>query len=283
MERKGGARGKAARKPAAKKKAGKPKGGGKRQAKQGRAGNPDAEFLEGKHALMEALSGAVPVVRIYAAESSWRDKRTAEMLKRAAKRGIDVVKVDASKLDERSSHGAHQGIIAQVRPFAYCNVDKLVKAAHGKENALVIATDHVTDVGNFGAICRSAEVVGAAGVLVPAKRQAGVTVAAYKTSAGAVAHLPIAKEQSLPNALKRLKDEGFWVVGASERADTLLWDANLKGRIVLVMGSEGEGISEGALKACDALVALPQAGKVGSLNVAQATTAMAYEWMRQSR
>lgn len=243
----------------------------------------EAEYLEGRHALVEALNAKTPISKIYVSDAARRDKRVQQTLKRAMKLGVDIVKSTPEQLDAHSSHGAHQGIMARVKPYQYVGMDALISAAEGKKDALIIATDHVTDAGNFGAICRTAEVIGACGVLIPNKRQAGVTTATYKTSAGAVAHLPIALEANLARSLDRLKSEGFWVVGASEHADTLLWDASLSGRIALVMGSEGDGLSDIVLRTCDVLVKLPQAGKVESLNVAQATTALAYEWARQCR
>ena len=243
----------------------------------------EAEFLEGRHALVEALNAKVPISKIYVSDAARRDKRVDQTLRRAMKLGVDIVKSSREQLDAHSSHGAHQGIIARVKPFAYCGLDALVKAAEGKRDALVVACDHITDAGNFGALCRTAEVVGACGVLIPNKRQAGVTCATYKTSAGAVAYLPIAPEANLARSLERLKREGFWVVGASEHADTIAWDASLSGRIVLVVGSESDGLSDLVARTCDVLVKLPQAGRVESLNVAQATTALAYEWVRQCR
>lgn len=241
----------------------------------------ETEYLEGRHALVEALNANVPITRIFVSDAARRDRRIEQTVKRAMKAGVDIVKSSQEQLDAHSSHGAHQGIIARVKPFEYVDMGALISAAAGKKDALIIATDHVTDAGNFGAICRSAEVVGACGVLIPNKRQAGVTTATYKTSAGAVAHLPIALEANLARSLDRLKSEGFWVIGASEHADTLLWDAPMNGRIVLVMGSEDKGLSDIVIKNCDSLVKLPQAGKIESLNVAQATTALAYEWARQ--
>ena len=152
--------------------------------------------------------------------------------------------------------------------------------APAKGPALVVVLDHVTDAGNFGAIVRSAEVVGAAGVVIANKRAAEVTVATYKTSAGAVMHLPIARVPNIARALEDLKQAGFWCVGASEHAEGSCWESPLTGRIALVMGSEGEGISRLVLETCDDLTRLPQRGVTESLNVAQATTALAYEWLR---
>ena len=145
----------------------------------------------------------------------------------------------------------------------------------------MLVLDHITDEGNLGAIIRTAEVMGADGVVIPSKRAAQVTVGVYKTSAGAAFHVPIARVPNLVGALKTLKDGGFWVAGASEHAHADIWHAPLEGRIALVCGNEAEGISRIVGEQCDFLVALPQRGQVESLNVAQATTAVCYEWLRR--
>lgn len=241
----------------------------------------EREYLEGRHALEEALEAGAPLSVVYASGAARADKRVARVLDRAAKQGVTVRKASQQQLDAHSAHGAHQGIIAELEPYRYVGTRQLIERAAGKENALIIACDHITDAGNFGAILRTAEIVGVCGALIPNKRSARVTAATYKTSAGAVSHLPIAMEANLVSQLERLKEEGFWVVGASEHADMLAWDAPLSGRIVLVMGSEGKGLSRLTLETCDLLVKLPQVGKIESLNVAQAATVLAYEWMRQ--
>ncbi len=239
------------------------------------------QFLEGKRALAESLNAKVPIERIYVSAAARKDKTVFNLLERAKKRGVQTVLATNEQLDEHSQNHAHQGIIAAIAPYEYKKLSDLIKLAQNKKNALIIATDHITDAGNLGAIIRSAEVVGASGLLIPNKRNARITAATYKTSAGAVAHLPIAMEANLARSLDRLKEEGFWIVGASERAETTLWDAPLSGRIVLVVGSEEEGLAALTTKTCDLLVSLPQKGKIESLNVAQATTVLAYEWARQ--
>ena len=254
-----------------------------RSARPGMRIGDDVSVLEGRHALEEALQTETPIETLWLSSALADDEQLSRLAGRARSQGAKIHYVDAAELDAASSHGAHQGVMAQLRPYRYAALADLVKAAEGRQNALIIATDHVTDAGNFGAIVRSAEVVGACGVLIPNKRNARVNTAAYKTSAGAVLHLPIAMEPNLARSLAALKDEGFWVVGASEHASDVIWDAPLSGRVVLVMGSEGNGLSRIAIDACDMLVKLPQAGKVESLNVAQATTAIAYEWARQCR
>ena len=195
--------------------------------------------------------------------------------------GVRIKYVPRAQLDALSSHGAHQGIALEVGNFPYADVADILDRA-GDGPALVIVLDHVTDDGNFGAIVRSAEVVGAAGVVIANKRAAGVTVGSYKTSAGAVMHLPIAQVPNIARALDDLKAAGFWVGGASEHAEGSCWDTPFEGRVALVMGSEGDGISRLVLEKCDFLTKLPQRGMTESLNVAQATTALCFEWLRRN-
>ena len=142
--------------------------------------------------------------------------------------------------------------------------------------------DHITDAGNLGAIARSAESVGAAGIVIPNKRAAHVTAATYKSSAGAISHINVTQVANLSQTIERLKKEGFWVCAASEHAQEVAWKSNLKGKIALVMGNEGEGVSRLVLENCDFGVKLPQVGEISSLNVAQASTACMYEWLRQN-
>lgn len=242
-----------------------------------------ADWLEGRHALAEALSSGAPVTSVYVSESALRDPSLAATLDAARDAGASIEVADAAFLSSHSSHGAHQGVTASLAPYRYATLADLVAACEGLENALVIACDHITDAGNFGAIARTAEVCGAAGLLIASRRQAQVSPGVYKTSAGAVSHLRIAREANLAASLERLKGEGFWVVGASEHAEDVAFDADLSGRVVLVVGAEDRGLARLTRERCDLLVRLPQAGHVGSLNVAQAATALSFEWMRQCR
>jgi 23S rRNA (guanosine2251-2'-O)-methyltransferase len=166
-------------------------------------------------------------------------------------------------------------------PFKYTPLAELIKAAKSKENALVVVLDHITDVGNFGAIIRTAEVVGAAGVVIPSHRGARVVEGTYRTSAGAVELLPIASEPNLVQALDTLKEAGFWVGAASEHAAQDIWGCKLAGRFALVMGAEDKGVSRLVAEHCDFDFKLPQAGQTESLNVSAACAAICYEWMRQ--
>jgi 23S rRNA (guanosine2251-2'-O)-methyltransferase len=167
--------------------------------------------------------------------------------------------------------------------FNYATLHDLINLSRGKKNALIVALDHITDAGNMGAVLRSAEVIGAVGVLIPNKRAAPVNEAVYRTSAGATDYLKVAREANLVNALKRLKEENFWIAGATEHARQDIWQAPLEGRIVLVMGAEDTGLSRLVRETCDFEFKLPQRGVTQSLNVAQAFTAIAYEWLRRTQ
>ncbi len=274
-----------------------------------------ADYIEGRRAVEEALRAGVPIRRAFVQAaapgapgshaSADRARRGADKARAAAGRqgragrddalarlvgelraaGAVVEEVPRERLDrisaEGRSHGAHQGVVCEAPPYRYADLHDVARAGAQKNTSLVLVLDHITDEGNLGAVLRTAEVVGADGVVIPSKRAAQVTVGVYKTSAGAAFHLPVARVPNLVAALGTLKEAGFWVAGASERAREDIWHAPLEGRIALVAGSEGTGISRLVLEACDFLVALPQHGRVGSLNVAQATTAICYEWLRR--
>lgn len=246
-----------------------------------------AEYVEGKRPVLEALKAKVPVKCLYVAEGLKGDKVVDDVVRRCHKMGVSVKQVRRSDLDARSERGSHQGLMLETRPYAYANAQEIVDAAQAQAeehegNALIIILDHITDAGNLGAIARSAEIVGAAGIIIPNKRSARVTAATYKSSAGAISHIKVAQVSNIAQTIERLKKDNFWVAGASEQAKDCIWDAPMAGRLALVMGSEGEGLSRLTQERCDFLVALPQAGRVGSLNVAQAATACMYEWMRQA-
>ena len=242
---------------------------------------PKGEFIEGRRAAAEALRTGFPIKCALIAEGGERDVALSRLVDDLNAAGVRIKYVPRAQLDALSSHGAHQGVALEVGNFPYADVADILDRA-GEGPALVVVLDHVTDDGNFGAIVRSAEVVGAAGVVIANKRAAGVTVGSYKTSAGAVMHLPIAQVPNIARALDDLKAAGFWVGGASEHAEGSCWDAPFEGRVALVMCSEGDGISRLVLEKCDFLTKLPQRGMTESLNVAQATTALCFEWLRRN-
>ena len=173
----------------------------------------------------------------------------------------------------------HQGVVAEVDPYPYADPNALLR----RRGALLVALDQVQDPRNLGAVCRSAEFAGAAGVVVPERRSAEVTAAACKASAGAVEHLEIAHVRNLADWLAEAKEAGFWIWGADAEATRLPGTSTSSGPTVLVLGGEGKGIRPRVASACDGLVALPQAGKVESLNVSAAAAALLFEAVRQRR
>ncbi|MBQ9002730.1 MAG: 23S rRNA (guanosine(2251)-2'-O)-methyltransferase RlmB [Eggerthellaceae bacterium] len=246
-----------------------------------------ADYVEGKRAVIEALRTDVPLKKILLADNAKREPMIEDILRKARRRDLPVINVPRAELDQKSARGSHQGVMAEARPFPYVGVGDIVAAAqaYAEEHdgrALVVACDHITDAGNLGAIIRSAESVGASGLVIPNKRSARVEASTYKSSAGAVAHLPIAQTANIGNTIDRLKKDGFWACAATEHSENQMWEVNLKGKIILVLGNEHDGVSNLVLEHCDMAGRLPMMGSVESLNVAQAATACMYEWLRQN-
>lgn len=247
-----------------------------------------ADYIEGKRPIIEAFRTGVPLRRILMGDYMKRDPLIEDIMRKAKREGVKVTTVPRKELDEKSARGSHQGVMAETAPFGYVGIGEVISASAAYAAAhdgrsLVVVLDHITDAGNLGAISRSAEAVGACGLVIPNKRSARVDASTYKSSAGAIAHLPVAQVSNIVQSLHRLKDEGLWIAACTEHARDLLWDTNLKGKIALVMGNEHEGVSRLVLEHCDFFGKLPMEGKVGSLNVAQAATACMYEWLRQNR
>jgi len=201
----------------------------------------------------------------------------AERGRRRVHRVWRVPETSGDELERLCGSADHQGVVAEVDPFPYADRNQLLRV----ENALIVALDQVQDPRNLGAVCRSAEVAGAAGVVVPDRRSAEVTPAACKASAGAVEHLAIARVGNLADWLGEAKEAGFWIWGADTDATQAPWDTDLSGPTLLVFGGEGKGIRPRVASACDGLVALPQRGRIESLNVSAAATALLFETVRQ--
>lgn len=246
-----------------------------------------SSYLEGRRACFEALEQGVSIARALVQKDLVADD-FSQLKRRLRAAKVPLKEVDASYLDALSSHGAHQGIVLELKPFVYTELAELTSRVsqhartHPHEPMLVLMLDHVVDEGNLGACIRTAEIVGAQAVIIPNARAASVGTGTYKTSAGAVLHIPIVRTANLARALAALKDEGFWVIGATEHADASAFATPFEGNVCVVMGSEYSGISEGIRKSCDFLCKLPQRGAIESLNVAQAATVMCYEWLRRN-
>jgi 23S rRNA (guanosine2251-2'-O)-methyltransferase len=201
----------------------------------------------------------------------------AERGRRQVNRVWRVSETSSEELERLCGSPDHQGVVAEVEPYPYVGSAELL----GSENALLVALDQVQDPRNLGAVCRSAEAAGAAGLVIPDRRSAEITAVACKASAGAVEHLRIAHVRNLADWLGEAKQAGFWIWGADAGATQAPWDVDLKGPTVLVLGGEGKGLRPRVASACDGLIALPQRGKIDSLNVSAAATALLFEAVRQ--
>lgn len=208
-----------------------------------------------------------------------RPVEEAERGRRVVRRVWRAPETAGEELERLCGSPDHQGVVAEVDPYPYADPDALL----ARPDALILALDQVQDPRNLGAVCRSAEFAGAAGVVVPERRAAEVTAVACKAAAGAVEHLDVARVRNLADWLDEAKRAGFWIWGADAGAEQAPWDADLGGPTVLVLGGEGEGIRPRVASACDGLVALPRLGSLDSLNVSAAATALLFEAVRQRR
>jgi len=206
-----------------------------------------------------------------------RPVEEAERGKRQVRRVWRAPELAAEELERLCGSPDHQGVVAEVDPYPYADPNALLR----REGALLLALDQVQDPRNLGAVCRSAEFAGAAGMVIPERRAAEVTAVACKASAGAVEHLDIARVRNLADWLAEAKAAGFWIWGADAGASDAPWGADLSGPTVLVLGGEGKGIRPRVAAACDGLVALPRGGRIESLNVSAAAAALLFEAVRQ--
>jgi len=243
----------------------------------------ERELLEGRNAVTEALRADTAIDKIYIAHSDGKTDHTLRRITAMAKdAGIVVVDCDRRKLDGMSVTQAHQGVIASLAAAAYAEVeDILALAAARGEKPLIVACDELSDPHNLGAIIRTAECAGAHGVIIPKRRSAGLTAIVSKTSAGAVSHLPVARVPNLVNCLKDLQKQGLWVFGTAADGDKTLYDADLAGATVIVIGSEGDGMGRLVAQTCDFKVSIPMRGQVSSLNASAAAAILLYESLRQ--
>lgn len=245
-------------------------------------GRPAAEgLIEGRNAVTEALRSGTAIDKLYIAKGE-TDRTLARIAAQAREAGVVVVEADRRKLDAMSGTHSHQGVIAMAAAAAYASVEDLLARAAGRgEPPLLVVCDEISDPHNLGAVIRTAECAGAHGVVIPKRRSAGLTAVVAKTSAGAVAHMPVARVPNIPALLKDLKKRGVWVYGASAAGGTLLYDADLKGAAAIVIGSEGRGMTRLVEESCDVLVRIPMAGKLNSLNASAAAAVLLYEAVRQ--
>ena len=243
---------------------------------------PEADgIIEGRNAVIEALRAGVAIDKIYLAKGE-TDATLGHIASKARELGTVVVETDRRKLDFMSRTHAHQGVIALAAMREYVSVeDILERAAQKGEKPLIVICDEISDPHNLGAIIRTAECAGAHGIVIPKRRSAGLTAVVAKTSAGAVAHMPVARVANIPSLINDLKKQGVWVFGTAAKGTTDLYKADLKGSAAIVIGSEGDGMTRLAEENCDFLVSIPMKGKINSLNASAAAAILLYEAVRQ--
>ena len=238
-------------------------------------------IIEGRNAVIEALRAGISIDKIFIVRGE-TDATLGHIASAAREKGIVVVDSDRRKLDNMSRTHAHQGVIAIAAVREYATVDDILGAARTRgEPPLVVVCDEISDPHNLGAIIRTAECAGAHGIIIPKRRSAGLTAVVGKTSAGAVAHLPVARVANLTALLKELKDDGLWIFGADAAGDRPLYEADLKGPAAIVIVSEGSGMSRLVEEQCDFKVSIPLMGQINSLNASAAAAVLLYEAVRQ--
>jgi 23S rRNA (guanosine2251-2'-O)-methyltransferase len=248
-------------------------------ARASRGSGDAAEFVAGRNPVVESLRAAVPAMALYVGNRVQHDERISEAIKLAADRGVAVLEAGPSELDRLTDGALHQGLALRVRPYDYAHPDDLLaRAADAGQLPLIVALDGVTDPRNLGAVARSAAAFGAHGVVVPSRRGAGVTAGAWKASAGALARVPVARAANLARALASYRDAGVFVAGLDAAGDTPVRELELAtAPLVLVIGSEGRGLSRIVTQACDVLVSIPIAARTESLNAGVAAGIALYE------
>lgn len=253
------------------------------QGKRGGRTSSTHEIVSGRNSVVEALRAGIPVATVYLASRLEADDRTREIISIAADAGYPLLEVGRAEIDRLTDGSVHQGVAIQVPPYEYLDPDDLLDRAESSATTpLVVALDGVTDPRNLGAVLRSAGAFGAHGVLVPERRAAGVTASAWKVSAGAAARVPVARATNLTRALQDYRRAGVFVVGLDAGGDVPLGDLPFAADpLVLVVGSEGKGLSRLVREQCDAIVSIPIAGGVESLNAGVAAGIALYEVARQ--
>lgn len=246
---------------------------------------PD-DILIGRNAVTEALKNTMRVNRLLIAEGAQTrngDGSIPEIIALAKEKKVKFETVPRETIEGIAYGHRHQGVLAYVAPVEYADLDKVINEAAAKENPLLILLDGIEDPHNLGAILRTADAVGADGVLLPRHHSVPLNATVAKTSAGAIEYVPVARIGNIAQTLKELKDKGFWVYGADMDGDCDYDKANFTGPVVLIIGSEGHGIARLTRENCDTIVSLPMVGKINSLNASVAGAILMYEVSRQRR
>ena len=238
------------------------------------------QTIEGRNAVLEAFRSGKTIDKLYILDGC--QDGSINSIKREARKNDTIINfVTKERLDQLSSTGRHQGVIAQEAAYAYASVEEMLENAREKgEDPFFILLDDIDDPHNLGAIIRTANLAVAHGVIIPKRRAAGLTAVVARASAGAINYTPVAKVTNLTNTIRELKEKGLWFVCA-DMGGELMYDLNLTGPVGLVIGNEGEGVSRLVREACDFTASIPMKGNIDSLNASVAAGVLSYEIVRQ--
>lgn len=239
------------------------------------------DVLIGRNAVIEAIRSGRGINKLLIADGD-KEGSVKEVISLAKEQGIVIQFVERSKIEGIAGGLRHQGVLAYVAPVAYSDLETILQAAETKGEApFLLLLDELEDPHNLGALLRTADATGVHGVLIPKRRSVPLTATVAKTSAGAVEYVPVARIGNIAQTLRKLKDKGFWVAGADMDGSQNYYEADLTGPLVLVVGSEGHGMSRLTKEQCDFIVKMPMVGKINSLNASVAGSILMYESMRQ--
>jgi len=238
------------------------------------------DLIIGRNAVTELLKGNKTIETLYVAKG--QTEGSINLILRLAKdRDLVVKEVDRKKLDSMCGNAVHQGVIAKVTPYVYSEVSEILNYAKEKGEApFLVVLDEIEDPHNLGSIIRTAELCGVHGIIIPKRRNVGITTTVYKSSAGAIEHMKVAKITNINTVLDELKEAGMWIYGADISGEEYSYEVDFRGPCAIVIGSEGHGISKLTLKKCDKLVKIPMVGKINSLNASVAGGIMMYEVLK---
>ena len=239
------------------------------------------DVIYGVHAIEEALIAGEPLRRVHVAGERRRDPAVRKILDLAGERGAQL-RFEDRRFFTQFPYKAHQGVVAVGSPFPYVSLEEAL--AKRSRPALYVVLDHITDPHNAGAIVRTAESAGADAIILPERRSAGINATVRKAAAGATAHIPVARVSNIAETVRKLKKAAIWVAGADPGEGSVEYSqADLSGDLALVIGAEGQGLSQVVRKECDFLVRIPMLGRVASLNASVAAAVLLYEAVRQRR
>jgi 23S rRNA (guanosine2251-2'-O)-methyltransferase len=241
----------------------------------------DKDLIYGRHPVLTALSNQRNLNRIWITSRLRYDPRFHHLVLQAKENGTVVDEVEPKRLDQITDGANHQGVAAQVAPYAYMELADLIANAKSVSDPVIVVADSITDPHNLGAIIRTAEAIGAQGLVIPQRRASGITSSVVKVAAGALENFPVARVVNLSRALEQLKSADFWIYGTAATGSEPLHTIKFSGPTVLVIGAEGEGLNMLTQRSCDFLVSIPLQGKTPSLNASVAAGMALYEVYRQ--